>query len=102
MSHQYNLSHSNFSTNEVLLPNSQNPHVAIESINSYIDNVDCENFSIDISYMNILDACYVSTMCSTKHYIKYPHGHINWIVSSDSVKDFCKDMSLGNTDFYRA
>ena len=50
--------------------------------------------------MNIIDACYVSTMCSTKHYIKYPDGKINWLVSSELVKDFSKDMSLGNSEYF--
>jgi hypothetical protein len=39
-------------------------------------------------------------MCSTKHYIKYPEGKIHWLVSSCMVKDFTKDMSLGNSEYY--
>ena len=55
--------------------------------------------SVDISFMNVLDACYVSTMCSTKHFIKYPEGKINWIISSELVRDFNKHLELGNSDY---
>ena len=81
---------------ETLVPNSVNPTDTIEYINSYIDNFSCENMSVDISFMNVLDACYVSTLCSTKHFTKYPNGKISWKVSSESVKDFNKDLELGN------
>ena len=51
-----------------------NPTSAIENINTYIENNSCEYLDIDISLMNIIDSCYVTTLCSTKHYIKYPNG----------------------------
>lgn len=79
-----------------LLPNSADPTQTVDYINSYIDEHPCEKINIDISFMNILDACYVSTLCSAKHYIKYPHGKINWKVSSELVKEFNKDLELGN------
>lgn len=85
--------------NEVLIPNTKKPLKAIEYINSYINSVKCENLSIDISFMNAIDASYVSTMCSTNHYIKYPEGKINWIVSSGLTKYFSKNLNLGNSDF---
>ena len=99
MSHQYNNLLPR-DMNEILVPNTKNPQEAIECINSYIDKVHCYKFSIDISSFNIIDACYVSTMCSTKHYIKYPDGKIYWFVSSDYVKEFSKNMSLGNSEYY--
>lgn len=83
----------------LLIPNSTNPTVAVESINSYINKYNCETLSVDISFMNILDACYVSTMCSTTHYIKYPNGKINWKISSDLVREYNKNMDLGNTSY---
>ena len=55
--------------------------------------------TVDISFMNVLDACYVSTLCSTKHYIKYPQGKINWKISSELIREFNKDLELGNTDY---
>lgn len=82
-----------------LTPNSADPTIAVDFINSQIDKHYCENMSVDISFMNILDACYVSTICSTQHYIKYPNGKITWKVSSKSVKDFNKDLELGNSDY---
>ena len=84
---------------KTLVPNSVNPTDTIEYINSYIDNFSCENMSIDISFMNVIDACYVSTLCSTKHFTKYPQGKINWKISSDLVREFNKDLELGNNNY---
>ena len=84
---------------ETLIPNSVNPADAVEYINTYIEKNSCENMSIDISFMNVLDACYVTTLCSTSHYIKYPNGKINWTVSSEKVKEFNKDLELGNSSY---
>lgn len=81
---------------DIIAPNSTNPQKAIEYISAYIETHKCENMSVDVSFMNVLDACHVSTMCSTKHYIKYPHGKICWKVSSDIVKEFNKNLELGN------
>ena len=85
--------------NDIVTPNTQNPTEAIDYINSYIDKYHCENMSVDISFMNVLDACYVSTLCSTKHYIKYPQGKINWKISSELIREFNKDLELGNVDY---
>ena len=81
---------------DALTPNCANPADAVSLINDYIEKHSCRKMSVDISFMNILDACYVSTLCSTKHYIKYPNGKINWKVSSNLVKEFNKDLELGN------
>ncbi len=85
--------------NDIVTPNTQNPSEAVNYINSYIDNYHCENMTVDISFMNVLDACYVSTLCSTKHYIKYPQGKINWKISSEIIREFNKDLELGNIDY---
>lgn len=82
-----------------LTPNSANPNEAVAYINSYIEKYHCENMNIDISFMNIVDACYVSTMCSTTHFIKYPNGKINWKISSDLVREFNKNLELGNSEY---
>ncbi len=84
---------------DTLTPNSTNPNEAVAYINSYIEKYHCENMNIDISFMNILDACYVSTMCSTTHFIKYPNGKINWKISSDLVREFNKSLELGNSEY---
>ena len=55
--------------------------------------------SVDISFMNILDACHVSTICSAKHYVKYPDGKIKWKISSERVKEFNSRLELGNADY---
>lgn len=82
---------------ETLTPQTSNPTEAIDYINSYIDNYHCKNMSIDISFLNVIDACYISTVCSTKHFIKYPDGKIEWKVSSELTKDFVKELELGNS-----
>ena len=71
----------------------------IRDINNYIDNNSCKNMSVDISFLNILDSCYVSTVCSTKHYVKYPDGKINWKVSSELVREFNSSLELGNAGY---
>lgn len=84
---------------ETLTLNSANPTNTVDYINSYIEKNNCEYMSIDLSSMNVLDACYVTTLCSTKHYIKYPNGKIEWKVSSEAVRNFNKDLDLGNCEY---
>ncbi len=78
---------------------SLSPLDTVEFINKYIDNHSCKTMSVDISFMNILDASYVSTLCSTRHYIKYPDGKINWKISSKLVKEFTSGLELGNVEY---
>ena len=85
--------------NEMLCPECITAEEAVEKINSYIQNTHCEKMSVDISLMNIFDACYVSTLCSTEHYIKYPNGKIKWKISSSAVSEYSKDLSLGNSEY---
>ena len=85
---------------ELLIPHTNNPDKAVEYINSYIESTGCESMSVDISFMNMIDACYVSTMCSTKHYIKYPEGQINWLVSSNKTEELVKPLCLGNSSYF--
>lgn len=86
--------------NNVLIPDTYEPNMAIEYINSHINNSDCPKLYVDISFMNIIDACYVSTMCSASHYIKYPEGKINWLVSSKLTESLTTDLGLGNSEFF--
>ncbi|MBR1776891.1 hypothetical protein IJ750_07460 [bacterium] len=85
---------------EILIPDTCEPQKAVEYINSYIKQSECPNLSVDISFMNIIDACYVSTMCSTSHYVKYPEGKVSWLVSSKLTEEFTKDLGLGNSEFW--
>jgi len=71
----------------------------INYISDYISKYSCKEISIDISFMNIIDACYVSTVCSAKHYVKYPDGKIQWKISSDLVKELNSELELGNADY---
>ncbi|MBE7704170.1 MAG: hypothetical protein E7Z89_09025 [Cyanobacteria bacterium SIG28] len=82
-----------------LIPNCVSPTETVEYINNYIQANSCENMSVDISFMNVLDACYVTTLCATTHYIKYPQGKISWKISSDKVREFNKDLELGNSNY---
>ena len=84
---------------ETLKLDNSMPNDAVDLINKFIDSHSCENMSVDISFMNILDACHVSTICSTKHYIKYPSGKIKWKISSELVKEFNSRLELGNADY---
>ncbi len=84
---------------EILIPNTKNPAQAVEYINSYIEKTDCKNLNVDISFMNVMDACYVSTMCSTRHYMKFPEGKINWLTASDLTSEIIQPLSLGNSEY---
>lgn len=84
---------------DFLIPETINPKDAINFINSYIQEYSCENLGVDISLMNIIDACYVSTLCSTTHFIKYPQGKIRWKISSELIKDFNQKIELNNTEY---
>ena len=85
--------------NKILTPNTTNPQDAIKLINSYIEKHQCESMSVDISFMNIIDASYVSTLCSTTHYIKYPSGKISWKISSNLVSELNQELKLGNAEY---
>ncbi len=82
-----------------IIPNTTNPKEAVNFINEYIEKYHCKSMSVDISFMNVLDACYVSTMCSAKHYIKYPDGRINWKISSELIREFNESLELGNNSY---
>ena len=101
MSHQYNLPYLDSDFSEILIPNTFVPQQAVEYINSYIDNAKSEKFSVDISFMNVIDACYVSTLCSTNHFIKFPQGEINWFVSSGFIENNTKNLLLGNSRYFQ-
>jgi len=87
------------SQSDIITPDSYNPTEIIDYISSYIDTHHCEDLCVELSYMNVLDACRVSTICSTKHYIKYPNGKISWKISSELIREFNKDLELGNSEY---
>ncbi|MCD8377455.1 MAG: hypothetical protein LUB59_01555 [Candidatus Gastranaerophilales bacterium] len=82
-----------------LVLDSAAPEKNIESVASHIKLCSCKNMTIDITNLNILDACRVSALCSTMHYMKYPDGQINWIVNSEAVEACVSMMGLGNSSF---
>ncbi len=70
----------------------------VESMKKYIFENDCPVMSMDVSHLNVIDASKVAILCSTYHYAKYPHGHIDWFVNSSEIKNLVKPLNLGNID----
>ena len=68
----------------------------VETIKNYIYEHDCPDLSMDISYLNIIDASRVTVLCSTYHWSKYPDGKISWLINSEDIKDIVKPLNLGN------
>lgn len=75
------------------------PNKILNSLKEYMSSPESEFSTIDISDMNMIDACRISVLVSTEHYINHPTGKINWIVSSNSVEKFVSPMGLGNSSF---
>ena len=84
---------------ESLTPTVSGVQNTIEFINKYIDKFHCEHLSVDISFLNVLDACYVSTICAAKHYVKYPQGKICWKIASELSAELNKKLDMGNSDY---
>ena len=57
------------------------PNKILNSLKEYMSSPESEFSTIDISDMNMIDACRISVLVSTEHYINHPTGKINWIVS---------------------
>ena len=75
------------------------PNKILSSLKEYMSRPESEFSTIDISDMNMIDACRISVLVSTEHYINHPTGKINWIVSSNSVEKFVSPVGLGNSSF---
>lgn len=82
-----------------IIVQNQSPQRNIDMINEHIKLCHCENMTIDISNLNIIDACSISTLCSAEHYLKYPNGKINWIVNSKAVEEYTSPISIGNSKY---
>ena len=82
-----------------LVLENNDPNINIDKINEHIKLCKSQNMTIDITRLNLMDACMVSTMCSTTHYLKYPQGKISWIVNSPKVEEYTKPMNLGNSHY---
>ena len=75
------------------------PEENINMLKTHIKLSNCDNMTVDISSLNIMDACLISSLCSAEHYIKYPDGKIKWIVNSEDIENYTSETSLGNTVF---
>ena len=84
---------------KIILDNNT-PQKNIDMVNEHIKLCNCEHMTVDITRLNIMDACMVSTLCSTEHYMKYPNGKIDWIINSKEVENFTSNMGLGNSEFF--
>lgn len=82
-----------------IILDSINPEKNVALVNEHIKLSNCKNMTVDITGLNIMDACMVSTLCSAQHYIKYPNGKINWITNSKEVSELTADMILGNSEY---
>ena len=90
---------SNQSSEQLMILENFKPETIIDSVNKRIKKSNCEFMSVDISFLNVMDAMRVSTLCSTNHYVKYPNGKINWYVSSPEVERFSSALNLGNSKY---
>ncbi len=84
---------------QFMILNDFKPETVIESFNNCINKSNSQNMSVDISFLNVMDAIRVSTLCAASHYVKYPDGKINWYVSSPEVECFSKALNLGNSKY---
>lgn len=75
------------------------PNKILNSLKEYMSSPESEFSTIDISDMNMVDACRISVLVSTEHFINHPTGKINWIVSSSSIEKFVSPLGLGNSSF---
>lgn len=71
----------------------------INAVNSQIEKRKSDNVTVDISFLNVLDACKVSMLCATENYKKNPDRKISWIVNSRDVEIFTNSMNVGNSEF---
>lgn len=83
---------------KIILENNT-PQKNIDMVKEHIKLCNCEHMTVDITRLNLMDACMVSTLCSAEHYVKYPQGQIKWIVNTKDVENFTSDMGLGNNKF---
>ena len=84
---------------KILYPSVETASDTVNYITDYINDNYCQNLTVDITGLNLLDSCYVSTICSSKHFLKYPEGKIKWIVSSTATEKMCKPLNLGNCEY---
>lgn len=75
------------------------PDTILKTLKEYIATPEGEYMTVDISEVNLIDACRISVLASTEHYLKHPKGKINWIISSDSIEIFVSPLELGNSSF---
>ena len=59
---------------------------AIDYIDSFITDENCENISIDISKYNFLEATNICILSSTSQFTQRPDNKITWIVNYKSSK----------------
>ena len=85
-------------TSALVLDNAS-PDKNIAAVNAHIKLCKCKNMTVDITRLNVMDACAVSALCSTEHFMKYPDGEINWVVNSKDVEHYTSSMQLGNCRF---
>jgi len=81
-------------------PESLSSDKIIQAVNNQIETRKSDTITVDISFLNVLDACKVSMLCSTENYKKNPERKINWIVNNKDVELYTKAMCMGNSEFF--
>jgi len=66
-------------------------------LKEYISSSKNKEVVVDISHMNLLDACKISVLCSTNLYLEFPQWKINWLVASPIIEKMINPMGLGNS-----
>ena len=89
---------SNNNNTALVLKNSE-PYKIVETVKEYISNSGSDEITIDISHINLIDACKISVLCSTEMYLKNPQHKINWVVASQTIELMTSALGLGNSSF---
>lgn len=72
---------------------------AVNEAKDYISRNECQNLSIDVSGLNLLDALKVCVLSSTYHYAKYCNsGKIRWFVKDIRTKEQIDMLKLDNVE----
>ncbi len=70
----------------------------IEKAENFLRKTNCQKVSIDISNLNLIDACKVALICSTKFFTKYPNKKISWSVKDEETKRNISNLMLRNME----
>lgn len=70
----------------------------LEKFKDYVNKYDCPEVTLDLSYMNIMDAAKVMILSSTYHFQKYPSGKVKCKVYSKNIKNILPYLIPNNLE----